>query len=86
MGESCFHEMAIEIGGMNGINIVWRNDTEREHCVGAKKKQGPRVMCWGMIGWNYKGEPETKKKKAVARSARRLPKASEDTSTRRNTA
>ena len=65
--------MAIEIGGLNGVNLVWRDKSEQwqEHCVGPKKKQGPRVICWGMIGWNYKGpfhiwEKETKEEKAEA--------------------
>jgi len=65
--------MAIEIGGLNGVNLVWRDKSEQwqEHCVGAKKKQGPRVTCWGMIEWNYKGpfhiwEKETKEEKAEA--------------------
>lgn len=49
--------MSIEVGGNWGLNSVWRDKTERwnKDCVGAKKKQGPTVMCWGMIGWGWKG-------------------------------
>ena len=45
---------------------------------GAEKKQGPRVMCLGMIGWNCKGpvhiwEPEAKEEKAeIAERTKRL--------------
>jgi len=28
----------------------WHDD-----CVGAKKKQGEAVMCWGMVMWGWKG-------------------------------
>ena len=47
-------EMSIEIGGLMGVYIVWREADEKWHddCVGAKKKQGTTVMCWGMIGYN----------------------------------
>ena len=50
-------EMSIEVGGNWGRNCVWRDKNERWHedCIGAKKKQGPTVMCWGMIGWQWKG-------------------------------
>lgn len=50
-------EMSIEVGGTFGISLVWRDKDEQWHddCVGAKKKQGPSVMCWGFIMWNYKG-------------------------------
>ena len=49
--------MSIEVGGNWGLNRVWRDRTERWHkdCVGAKHKQGPTVLCWGMIGWGWKG-------------------------------
>ena len=50
-------EMSIEVGGTMGTTYVWRDKTECWHhdCVGAKKKQGPTVMCWGMIGYGWKG-------------------------------
>ena len=49
--------MSIEVGGTFGRLLVWRDQTERwvPDCVGAKKKQGPTVMCWGMIGYGWKG-------------------------------
>ena len=36
---------------------MWRDKTERwnKDCVGAMKKQGETVMCWGMIGYGWKG-------------------------------
>jgi hypothetical protein len=39
--------------------------------VGGKKKQGPTVMCWGMIGYDLKGpfhvwDPETPEERASA--------------------
>ena len=45
-------EMSIEVGGLFGLNLVWRDKTEKWHkdCVGCMKKQGESVMCWGMIG------------------------------------
>jgi len=49
-------EMSIEIGGSFGVSQVWRgNDKWDQTCVGATKKRCPTLMCWGMIGWNYKG-------------------------------
>ena len=50
-------EMSIEVGGNWGLHHVWRDKSERWHsdCIGAKRKQGPTVMCWGMIGWQWKG-------------------------------
>ena len=64
-------EMSIEVGAQFGLNCVWRDKTEQWHedCVGARKKQGPTVMCWGMIGWNFKGPfhvwlPESDEEKA----------------------
>ncbi|KAF8241243.1 hypothetical protein K440DRAFT_574087, partial [Wilcoxina mikolae CBS 423.85] len=66
-------EMSIEVGGIHGVCIVWRTKDERweDDCVGAMKKQGPAAMCWGMIGWNYKGpfyvwDPETKEEREHA--------------------
>jgi transposase len=66
-------EMAIEVGGTFGICLVWRDQSEQwqDDCVGAKKKQGPSVMCWGFIMWNYKGpfyvwDPETKEEREAA--------------------
>lgn len=49
--------MSIEVGGSFGLNSVWRDKTERwnKDCIGAKRKQGPTVMCWGMIGLGWKG-------------------------------
>lgn len=65
--------MSIEVGGNWGLNRVWRGIDERWHadCVGAKKKQGPTVMCLGMIGWQWKGpfyvwSSETEKEKEEA--------------------
>lgn len=64
-------EMSIEIGGLFGVNTVWRDKTEKWHkdCMGTSKKQGGTVMCWGMIAFNYKGpfhvwESETPKDRA----------------------
>lgn len=66
-------EMSIEVGGTFGISYVWRDNTERwnKDCVGSKKKQGPAVMCWGMIGYGWKGpfyvwEPETEEEREEA--------------------
>ena len=66
-------EMSIEVGGTFGISYVWRDNTERwnKDCVGSKKKQGPTVMCWGMIGYGWKGpfyvwEPETEEERKEA--------------------
>jgi transposase len=66
-------EMAIEVGGTFGVCLVWREKSEQwaDDCVGAKKKQGPSVMCWGFIMWNYKGpfhvwDPETKEEREAA--------------------
>lgn len=49
-------EMSIEVGGTFGVSLVWRENWEQwvEDCVGAKKKQGAKVMCWGMIGYGWK--------------------------------
>ena len=65
--------MSIEVGGFFGVNLVWRDKTEQWHddCVGARKKQGATVMCWGMVGWGWKGpfyvwEPETKEEREEA--------------------
>ena len=72
-------EMSIEIGGTFGKSFVWRDKTERWHqdCVGTMKKQGPTVMCWGMIGYGWKGpfyvwevETDEEKKEAEAEIAR----------------
>jgi hypothetical protein len=67
--------MSIEVGGTFGISFVWRDKTERWHadCMGAKKKQGSSVMCWGMIGYGWKGpfhvwDPETEEEKQEAES------------------
>jgi len=67
--------MSIEVGGTFGISFVWRDKTERWHtdCMGAKKKQGSSVMCWGMIGYGWKGpfhvwNPETEEEKQKAES------------------
>jgi len=65
--------MSIEVGGTFGISLVWRDKTEPWHkdCVGATKKQGSSVMCWGMIGYGWKGpfyvwDPETEEEKEQA--------------------
>ena len=53
---------------------VRSDKTERWHhdCVGVQKKQGLTVMCWGMIGYGWKGpfhmwetETEDERKKAM---------------------
>ncbi|KAF8252024.1 hypothetical protein K440DRAFT_636206 [Wilcoxina mikolae CBS 423.85] len=71
-------EMAIEVEGTHGMCLVWWEITERweDDCIGAIKKQGPMVMCWEIIGWNYKDpfyvcDPETheKRQKAAAEIA-----------------
>jgi len=50
-------DMSIEIGAVFGLNHVWRETSEKWHddCVGAKKKQGEPVMCWGMVMYGWKG-------------------------------
>ena len=62
-----------------GTTYVWRDKAERWHhdCVGAKKKQGPTVMCCGMIGYGWKGpfhvwetETEEERKEAEIEIAR----------------
>ncbi|KAG0136904.1 hypothetical protein HOY82DRAFT_598768 [Tuber indicum] len=67
-------EMSIVIGDTYGPSYVWRSKDEKWHedCMGTiKKNVGTSVMCWGMIGWNYKGpfyvweeESEQEKKEA----------------------
>ena len=49
--------MSIKVGGTFGVSFVWRQKDDRwqDDCVGVKKNQGPTVMCWGMIGWGWKG-------------------------------
>jgi transposase len=66
-------EMSIEVGGTFGEMFVWREKGERwaDNCVGAAKKQGSKVMCWGMIKWGYKGpfhvwEAETDEERAAS--------------------
>jgi len=66
-------EMSIEVGGIFGRSLVCREQTERwvPDCLGAKKIQGPTVMCWGMIGYGWKGichvsDPETPEERASA--------------------
>ena len=46
-------EMSIEIGAVFGLSDVWRERSEKWHdnCIGAKKKQGEAVMCWGIVMW-----------------------------------
>jgi len=68
--------MSIEVGACFGVNLVWREKAEQWHddCVGTKKKNGTTIMCWGMIGWNWKGPfhiwaKETKEEKAEATRA-----------------
>lgn len=50
------NEMSIEIGQIFEECLVWREESKRwaQDCVGAKKKQGSTIMCWVMIGYNYK--------------------------------
>ena len=80
-------EMSIEVGGTMGTTYVWRDKTERWHhdCVGAKKKQGPTVMCCGMIGYGWKGpfhvwdtETEEERKEAEIEIARINAEMSEE--------
>ena len=66
-------EMSIEIGGTYGVNLIWREKDEKWHsdCIGQKKKKCPTVMCWGMIGFGWKGpfyvwDTETEEEKQVA--------------------
>ncbi|RPA94324.1 hypothetical protein L873DRAFT_1937458 [Choiromyces venosus 120613-1] len=68
-------EMSIEIGGLYGPCFVWREKDERweDDCIGAMKKQGVSIMCWGMISYGWKGpfwvwERETEEEKAKATS------------------
>ena len=67
-------EMSIEVGSTYGVNLVWREKGEKWHtdCIGQKKKRGLTVMCWGMIGYGWKGpfhiwmtEPEEEKEQAI---------------------
>jgi len=67
--------MSIEVGGTFGISFVWRDKTERWHtdCMGAKKNQDSSVMCWGIIGYGWKGpfhvwDPGTEEEKQEAES------------------
>jgi hypothetical protein len=62
--------MSIEVGSTFGISFVWRNKTQRWHadCMGATKQLGSSEMCWGMIGYGWKGpfhvsDPETEEEK-----------------------
>ncbi|KAG0638678.1 hypothetical protein HOY80DRAFT_1077327 [Tuber brumale] len=51
-------EMAMTIGDTYGPSYVWQSKDEKwnDDCIGTTKKGGgTSVMCWGMIGWNYKG-------------------------------
>ncbi|KAF8248736.1 hypothetical protein K440DRAFT_545932, partial [Wilcoxina mikolae CBS 423.85] len=71
-----YDEYSLEkIGGTFGISFVWWDKMERWHtdCMGIKKKPGSSVMCWGMIGYGWKGpfhvwDPETEKEKQEAES------------------
>ncbi|RPB02542.1 hypothetical protein L873DRAFT_1876207 [Choiromyces venosus 120613-1] len=49
-------EMSIEVDGLFGLNLVWREKKETWHddCIECKKKQGESMMCWGMIRWGWK--------------------------------
>ena len=84
--------MSIEIGANWGLNSVWREKSEKWHkdCIGARKKQGRTVMCWGMIGWNFKGPfyvwtPETDEEREEAiREITRLNAASHEEADRLN--
>lgn len=67
-------EMSIEVGSTYGVNLVWREKGEKWHtdCIGQKKKRGLTVMCWGMIGYGWKGpfhiwmtETEEEKEQAI---------------------
>ena len=67
-------EMSIEVGGTYGVNLIWREKGEKWHsdCIGQKKKKCATVMCWGMIGYGWKGpfyiwdtETEEEKKEAM---------------------
>lgn len=46
-------EMSIEIGGISGVYTMLRERGEQCHnnCIGAMKKQGNTIMCWGLIKW-----------------------------------
>jgi len=51
-------EMSMTIGDTYGPSYIWRSKDEKwdDDCVGTTKKGGgSSVMCWGMIGWDYKG-------------------------------
>ena len=67
-------EMSIEVGGSYGVNLIWREKNEKWHtdCIGQKKKKCATVMCWGMIGYGWKGpfyiwntETEEEKQEAI---------------------
>ena len=67
--------MSIEIGGLYGPCLIWREKSERwaDDCIGAKKKQGASIMCWGMISYGWKGpfwvwESESEEEKVAAAS------------------
>ena len=40
-------EMSIKVGDIYGVSLVWRTKDEEweDDCIGAKKKEGPAVMC-----------------------------------------
>jgi len=65
--------MSIEIGGLYGPCLIWREKSERwaDDCIGARKKQGASIMCWGMISYGWKGpfwvwESESEEEKVTA--------------------
>ena len=68
-------KMSIEIRGVYGPCFIGRDKSERwaDDCIGAKKKQGVSIMCWGIIVYGLKGpfwvwESETDEEKETATS------------------
>lgn len=48
--------MSVGVGDFHCGLLKWRENDEKweKTCMGAKKKQGWSVMCWGMIMWRNK--------------------------------
>ena len=62
------------MGSTYGVNLVSREKGDKWYtdCIGQKKKKGLTVICWGMIGYGWKGpfhiwmtETEEEKEQAI---------------------
>jgi len=63
----------MEVDGRFGQSCIWKDKTEWlvPHPIDAKMRQWPTVMCWGMIGYGWKGtlhvwDPHTPEEQAAA--------------------